>query len=71
MRNVLRLRQYLGERCLTQAEAAARCGLKPQAFSRIVNGTEPPYSKRGERIARALGWEGDWEELFEVVTVDE
>lgn len=71
MRTVLRLRQYLGERCLTQAEAAARCGLKPQAFSRIVNGTEPPYSKRGERIARALGWERDWEELFEEVTIDE
>lgn len=71
MRTVLRIKQFLGERCMTQAEGAARCGLKPQAFSRIVNGTEPPYSKRGQRIADALGWEGDWTELFEKVAIDE
>lgn len=56
---------------MTQAAGAAKCGLKPQAFSRIVNGTEPPYSKRGQRIADALGWEGDWAELFEEVVIDE
>lgn len=69
MKTVLRIKQYLGERCMTQAEAAAKCGLKPQALSRIVNGTEPPYAKRGQRIADALGWDGDWSELFEEVTV--
>lgn len=54
---------------MTQAEAAKLCDLKPQAFSRIVNGTEPAYSNRGKRIASAIGWEGDWRELFEEVEV--
>ena len=70
MKKVLRIRQLLGEKCLTQAEGARRCGLTPQAFSRIVNGTEPPYAKRGQRIANALGWDGDWSELFEEVVLD-
>ena len=71
MRTVLRIRKFLGEHCLSQAEGARRCGLKPQAFSRIVNGVEPAYPKRGQRIADALGWEGDWRELFEEVEVDD
>ena len=69
MKKVLRIRQFLGERCMTQTEAAELCGLKQQAFSRIVNGTEPPYPRRGERIARALDWQGDWRELFEEIEV--
>lgn len=70
MSTVLRIRKYLGERCMSQRAAAELCGLKPQAFSRIVRGVEPPYSKRGQRIADALGWPGAWEELFEEVNVD-
>lgn len=70
MKKVLRIRRLLGERCLTQTEGAKKCGLTPQAFSRIVNGREPAYPKRGQRIADALGWQGDWEELFEEVNVD-
>ena len=69
MKKVLRIRQYIGARCLTQTEAAKMCGLKPQAFNRIIRGVEPPYSKRGQRIAKALGWTRDWTELFEEVDV--
>lgn len=69
MKKVLRIKQYLGERCMTQAEAAELCGLKQQAFSRIVNGNEPPYPKRGKRIADALEWPGDWRDLFEEIEV--
>lgn len=69
MKKVLRIRKFLGERCLTQSEAARMCGLKQQSFSRIVNGKEPAYSKRGKRIAEALGWEGDPAELFEEIEV--
>ena len=69
MKKVLRIRQYLGEKCLTQREAAEKCGLSPQAFSRIVNGVEPAYNKRGRRIAEALDWEGDPAELFEQIEV--
>lgn len=68
-KRVLAIRKYLGEKCLTQAEAAEACGLTQQAFSRIVRGVEPPYSGRGQRIALALGWQGDWRELFEEAEV--
>ena len=67
MRKVLRIKKLLGERCLTQVKGAEMCGLKQQSFNRIVNGVEPPYSGRGQRIADALGWEGDWRDLFEEV----
>lgn len=70
MRTVLKIKQYLGERCITQTEAASLCGLTAQAFSRIVRGAEPPYPKRGQRIAEALGWAGDWRDLFEPVEVE-
>ena len=70
MKKVLRIKKYLGERCMSQVEAAAICGLKQQAFNRIVNGVEPPYQHRGQRIAEALGWEGDWRELFEETEVE-
>lgn len=69
-KRVLRIRKYLGERCMTQTEAARLCGLTTQAFSRIVNGYEPPYSKRGPKIAAALGYDGDWRELFEIVEIE-
>ena len=71
MKKVLRIKQYLGERCMTQVEAAELCGLKQQAFSRIVNGIEPPYPKRGKRIADALGWQGEPSELFEEVEIED
>jgi transcriptional regulator with XRE-family HTH domain len=54
---------------MTQKEGAELCGLKQQAFNRIVNGKEPPYPKRGQRIADALGWNGDWRELFAEIEV--
>lgn len=68
-KKVLRIRQVIGARCLKLREAAEMCGLSPQAFGRIVNGKEPAYSRRGARIARALGWEGDPAELFEEIEV--
>jgi len=69
MKKVLRIKQFIGAKCLTQREAAKICGLSPQAFSRIVAGREAPFSKRGPHIAEALGWEDDWEKLFEEVEV--
>jgi transcriptional regulator with XRE-family HTH domain len=65
----------VSERCLrigricerrgTQAMIARRTGISRPAVSRIVRGLEPPYPKRGRAIADALGWTGDWRELFE------
>lgn len=66
-KTVLRIKQVLSNSCMTQAELAKRANLTPQAISRIVRGEERPYTKRGQKIARALNWNGDWEELFEPV----
>lgn len=49
----------------TQAMIAAKTGIGKPAVSRIVRGLEPPYPKRGRAIADAVGWSGDWRELFE------
>ena len=49
----------------TQAEIARRTGIGEPAISRIVRGLEPPYPGRGRAIADAVGWPGDWHELFE------
>ena len=70
MKRVLFIKSWLGSKCMTQSEAAKICGLSQQAFNRIVNGKEPPYSNRGPRIAQALGYQGDWRELFEGVDLD-
>ncbi|WP_315897646.1 helix-turn-helix domain-containing protein [Xiamenia xianingshaonis] len=51
----------------TQAMIAKATGISRPAVSRIVRGLEPPYPKRGRAIAAAVGWAGDWRELFEEV----
>ena len=51
----------------TQAMIARTTGIPKPSVSRIVRGLEPPYPKRGRAIAAALGWGGDWRELFEPV----
>lgn len=48
-----------------QAMISKRTGIGAPAVSRIVRGLEPPYPKRGRAIADAVGWAGDWRELFE------
>lgn len=49
----------------TQAMIAKATGISRLAVSRIVRGLEPPYPKCGKAIAAAVGWAGDWRELFE------
>lgn len=66
---MLRIKYELIQRGISQTDFAKAAGLKQQAVSRIVNGLEPPYSKRGKRIADALGWEGDPADLFKEVTL--
>lgn len=70
MNTVLRIQQVLRERGLSQAKAARMADVNDTSMSRIVRGIEPAYPKRGKRIAEALGWEGDWKELFEEVEVN-
>ena len=49
---------------------ARKTGISRPAVSRIVRGLEPPYPKRGRAIAAAVGWAGDWRELFEEIDED-
>ena len=66
---MLRIEQELKARGLSQAKAARMCDVNESSMSRIVRGVEPPYPKRGQRIAEALGWEGDPAELFAEIEV--
>ena len=68
---MLRIQQVLKERGLSQSKAARLADVNSTSLSRICRGIEPPYPKRGQRIADALGWQGDWKELFEEVEVHE
>lgn len=52
---------------VSQAKLARLAGVNQTSLSRIENGKEPAYPRRGRRIADALGWEGDPSELFEEV----
>lgn len=67
---MLRIKQELYRQRMSQAECARLASVNQTAFCRIVNGKEPAYPKRGQRIADALGWKGDPAELFEEVNVD-
>ena len=52
---------------VSQAKLARLAEVNQTSLSRIENGKEPAYPRRGRRIADALGWEGDPAELFEEV----
>lgn len=67
---MLKIEQILKERGLSQAKAARLADVNETSMSRIVRGIEPPFPKRGQRIADAIGWDGIWTELFEEVEAD-
>lgn len=50
---------------LSQAELARLANVNQTSLSRIERGLEPAYPARGQRIADAIGWTGDYRELFE------
>ena len=50
---------------LSQAELARLANVNQTSLSRIERGLEPAYPTRGQRIADAIGWEGDYRDLFE------
>ena len=66
---MLVIEQVLKEKGLSQAKAARMCDVNETSMSRIVRGIEPPYPKRSQRIAEALGFEGDPAELFQEIEV--
>lgn len=56
---------------MSQAKLARVADVNQSCMSRIENGKEEAYPRRGKRIADALGWKGDPAELFEEVSADE
>lgn len=66
---MLRVKYELDRLGMTQAAFAEKAHVSEASLSRIVNGKEPAYPKRGQRIADALGWRGSVEELFEPLEV--
>lgn len=60
-----RIKQALSDHGMTQKELAEKAGIDPATVSRIVNGKTAVYGGWSVRIAEALGWTGDPEELFE------
>ena len=67
---MLRIREICAAKYGTQAMIARATGIGEPAVSRIVRGLEPPYPGRGRAIAEAVGWQGDWRELFEEIGGD-
>lgn len=67
---MLRIKQFLKDKGMSQAKAARLCDVNESSMSRIVRGLEPPYPKRGKRIADSLEWEGDPAELFEPIEIE-
>lgn len=64
---MLVIEKVLREKGMSQAKAARLADVNQTSMSRIVNGKEPAFPKRGKRIADALGWEDDPEKLFEEI----
>lgn len=56
---------------ISQSECARRACVNQTSLSRIMTGKEPAFPKRGKRIADAIGWEGDPDELFQEVAEDD
>lgn len=54
-------------RGMTQKEVARVAGVNPSSLSRIERGREPAFPKRGQRLADAIEWTGDVDELFKEV----
>lgn len=54
----------LEKRKIKQADVHRITGISKPDICRIANGKEIPHSHKGKLIADAIGWEGDWRELF-------
>ena len=67
---MLRVKYELDRLGMTQAAFAEKAEVNVASLSRIVNGKEEAYPKRGRRIADAMGWRGSLDELFSELEVN-
>lgn len=70
-KKVCRLELIAKERGLSFSQLSRKADVCVTSIYRIRRGFEPPYQKRGEKLAQALEWEGDLDKLFEFVEVEE
>ena len=68
---MLRIQHELERLRLSQAKLSRMADVNQVSMSRIVNGLEPAYPNRAKRIAEAIGWEGNPDDLFAEVNDDE
>ena len=71
---MLRIFWEMYEEGLPSTEVARRAGIDPATLSRIANGKQKPgYGKGGsaERIAQAIGYDGNPADLFEDIEVSQ
>lgn len=68
---MIRLKYELFRRGMSQAKLAHMADINQTSLSRLMLGKEHVYPKWAERIAEAIGWEGNPDELFEEVIDDD
>lgn len=64
---MLRITQERKKQGLSQCKLAQKADVNPTSLSRIEAGKEKAFRLRGERIAKALDWRGEPDELFQEV----
>ncbi len=64
---MLRITQLRTERALTRTKLGALADVHPARVGQIENDRVRPYPPELGRLARALGWQGEPEQLLEEV----
>ena len=62
-----KLEVWMFQKGITVRELAENALLAQPTVSRILGGKQKPGKKAQRQIMDALGWRGEWDELFEVV----
>lgn len=64
---MLKVKQERLKQGLSQCKLAQKAGINPTSLSRIETGKEQAFRLRGAKIANALDWKGEVNELFKEV----
>ena len=59
------------ERGLSFSQLSRKADVCVTSIYRIRRGIEPAFPKRGEKLAKALEWDGELDKLFEFVEIEE
>ena len=64
---MLLVKKLCHDRYMKQVELSKRSGINQPTISKILNGWQKPYPKQAKAIALALGYDGNFEDLFKEV----